>query len=164
MKTYRNMKPFSVFVWTCKAITVILIAGCHVPLTPIPSDEEAPVERIRISAITEFVPDGKQIKTLVELFDASDLSLKAPCVFRFELYEFSPVSSDPRGRRLTIWPDQDLNDPDINNKHWKEFLKGYEFVLPLDFFPEPQNKYILEASCLVDQNRYNDLFKIHYQP
>lgn len=152
---------------------IMVIAGCQTPRDPVRSDavpgEGSSIQRIRISAITEFVPNpaasgGTQVKTLVDLFNALGSPVKAPCVLRFELYEFCPVSSDPRGPRLLLWPDRNLNDPDANDEHWKEFLRGYEFMLPLDFLPRQGSKYILEATCLVNQRRYHDLFKMQYQP
>jgi hypothetical protein len=173
MKTYRNMKPFSVFGWICAATVVIVIGGCYDPHIPVQSDvlqeEDSTVERIHISAITEIVPDsaasdGMQIKTLVELFDPSGSPVEAPCVIRFEFYEFRPMSSDPRGRRLLIWPDQNLNEPGTNDEHWKDFLRGYEFFLPLEFTLQEGKKYVLEVTCLVNQQRYSDLFKMQYQP
>jgi len=173
MKTYRNGGLFSVFGWICVVTAVITIAGCRTPHVPVHSDvlmgEVSPLERIRISAISEFVPDstvsdGMQIKTLVELFDADDSAVKSPCVFRFEFYEFRPMSSDPRGNRLLIWPDQDLSDSDTNNEHWNEFLLGYEFFLPLELSLRQDKKYILEVTCLVNQKRYSDVFKMQYLP
>ncbi|MHC4287232.1 MAG: hypothetical protein ACYSN8_02195 [Planctomycetota bacterium] len=173
MKTYRNGGLFSVFGWICVATAAISIAACRTPHVPVRSDvlpgEVSPLERIRISAISEFVSDstvsdGMQIKTLVELFDADDSVVKSPCVFRFEFYEFRPMSSDPRGHRLLIWPEQDLSDSDTNDEHWNEFLLGYEFFLPLELSLQQDKKYILEVTCLVNQKRYSDVFKMQYLP
>jgi len=127
------------------------------------------VRRIRISAITEFVPDANapnrmQIKALIELFDVHGFSIKSPCTLRFEFYEFRSASSDPRGNRLLIWPDRDLSDPVINDNHWKHFLRGYEFFLPIDTPLQEGKKYVLEATCQIDQQRYSDLYKMEYQP
>jgi hypothetical protein len=80
------------------------------------------------------------------------------------LYEFQPLSSNPRGRRLSIWPEQDLNNPGTNDRHWQDFLRGYEFYLPLEFVPQPGKKYLLEVSCRVGQQRFNALFKMQFQP
>ena len=167
------MRPFFIFGWICAATLLIVVTGCRTSHLPAPSDvlpeSNSPVERIRISAITEFIQDSTttdrvQVKTLVELLNASGAPIEAPCVLRFELYEFSPLSSDPRGRRLLIWPNQNLSDPDTNKEQWKDFLRGYEFVLPVEFALERGKKYVLEATCLINQRRYSDLFKIQYQP
>jgi hypothetical protein len=126
------------------------------------------VERVRISALTEFVPvpsipDKVRIKTLIELIDPLDTSVKAAFTARFELYEFRPLSSNPRGRRLLIWPEQNLNDPGMNNEHWQDFLRGYEFYLPLEFVPQQGKKYLLEVNCTIGQRRLDDLFKMQYR-
>jgi hypothetical protein len=105
-----------------------------------------------------------QIKTLVELIDPLDTQVKSAFIARFELYEFQPLSSNPRGRRLSIWPEQDLNNPGTNDRHWQDFLRGYEFYLPLEFVPQPGKKYLLEVSCRAGQQRFHDLFKMQYQP
>jgi hypothetical protein len=169
MKTYKHRKSFSVFGRICAITAVIMTAGCHTPHAPVLTGEDSTVKQIRISAITEFVPDsavsnGMQIKTLVEISDAFDSPVKVPCVLRFEFYEFHPLSSDPRGKRLKIWPEQKLNDPNMNDEHWKDLLRGYEFFLPLEFALREGQKYVLEVTCQVDQQRHNDFFKMRYQP
>ena len=173
MKICRHRKPFAVLGRICVAIAAVIIFGCNASHAPVRSGDESgkdsSVERIRISALTEFVPNSAvsgqiQIKALVELVDIFDSSVKAPCVLRFELYEFRALSSDSRGRRLLIWPDENLIDSDTNDEYWKDFLRGYEFLLPLKFSPKQGKKYILEATCIVGQKRFNDIFKIQYQP
>ena len=164
MKIFRDRKPLSVLGWVYPAIAIIAIAGCSTQPTPMLSKADSSVDRVSISAITEFVQgsEGPQIKTLVEFSSASDLAVKTPCTFRFELYEFQPVSSDPRGRRVVIWPTIDLNDPHMIERHWKDFLRGYEFFLPLEFTPRQGGKYVLEVTCFVDQKRHSDLYKMQY--
>ncbi len=126
-------------------------------------------ERIRISALTEFVGpvdrSGRfQLKVLVEFLDTSDNPSRAVAMWRFELYAYHARSSDPRGRRIVIWPDYDLTASDAESGYWKDFLQGYEFYLPLEFVPAAGSKYVLEATCAKDQQRYSDLFKVHCQP
>lgn len=152
------------------AVAAVLFFGCDMPVVSVHSESRpGEVERIRISALTEFVPvpavpDKMQIKTLVELIDPLDTPIKTAFVARFELYEFRPLSSNPRGRRLAIWPEQDLNDPGTNDAHWEDFLRGYEFYLPLELVPQPGSKYLLEVSCMLEQQRFDALFKMQYQP
>ena len=151
------------FGWICLLAVVLNTVGCQSSRTV----NGSPIKDIRISAITEFVPDPAvadrmQIKVLVELLDKNGISIKAPCRLRFEFYEFHPLSSDPRGQRLLIWPNQDLNDSDMNDKHWEKFLRGYEFLLPLNTVLQSGNKYVLEVTCLSGQERYRDLLKIEY--
>jgi hypothetical protein len=149
----------------------LILLGCDMPSdVSVRSEIRAgEVERIRISALTEFVPvasspDRVQLKTLLELIDPRDTRLKTAFAARFELYEFKPLSSNPRGPRLAIWPEQDLLDPVKNDEQWEDFLRGYEFYLPLEFVPQPGKKYLLEVSCLVGQRRLGDLFKLQYRP
>jgi hypothetical protein len=127
-----------------------------------------PVQELRISALTEFVyiPNHPQVhlKVMTELLDASEQPVRQPCSWRFELYDFIPRSSEPRGFRLMIWPDQDLTVSGEEAAHWKEFLTGYEFYLPLDHELKPGKKYVLEATAMTEQRRYNDLYEIKYLP
>ncbi len=144
---------------------VIGITGCGTVQPAVQHGQDASIERIHISALTEFVtdsdqPDRVQLKVLLELFDAFDSPVSLPCILRFELYEFHSVSSDPRGKRLVIWPEKDLNETRKAEEHWKALLRGYEFYLPLDFMPWQNKKYVLEATCFADQKRHNDLFKM----
>lgn len=91
--------------------------------------------KVDIMPLTEFAGAGNgekpKIKVYVSLLDAFDCQIKAPAVFRFELYQKVPRSSEPKGRRILIWPDIDLNDAAENNKHWQDFLRAYQFDLPL---------------------------------
>ena len=155
------------FGWICLLSIVIGIVGCQSSNTVNGPVEGSPIKDIRVSAITDFIPDPAvadriQLKALIELLDKNGVSIKAPCRLRFEFYEFHPLSSDPRGQRLLIWPNQDLSDPDINSKHWEKFLRGYEFLLPFGMVLQNGNKYILEVTCLAGQERYSDLFKMEY--
>ena len=167
------MRPFFISGCFFALALMTVIAGCSTSHLPAPSDVlregDSAVERIRISAITELIQDstttdGVQVKTLVELLSASGEPIEAPCVIRFELYEFRPLSSDPRGRRLLIWPNQSLSEPDTNKEQWKDYLHGYEFFLPVEFALERGKKYVFEATCLINRRRYSDLFKIQYEP
>ena len=153
----------------CLWATMIGLTGCGTVQTSVQPvvqhGENVSIERINISALTEFVtdpalPDEVQLKVLLELFDAFDLPAPVPCILRFELYEFYPLSSDPRGKRLVIWPEKDLSNAENADEHWKDLLRGYEFYLPLGFMPQRDKKYVLEATCFADQKRHNDLFKV----
>ena len=106
---------------------------------------------IDIMPLTEFVcvdddEEASKIKVYVGLLDAFDCQIKTPGVFRFELYEYIPRSAEPKGRRIIIWPDIDLVDTVENNRHWRDFLRAYEFNL--DFKPKSSRSYILQATCL----------------
>ena len=162
---------YFVFGRLCTAVAVFMLFGCDMPSDVSAHSEiqAGEVDHVRISALTEFIPDasaaGKmQIKTLIELVDPLGTPVKTAFAARFEFYEFKPLSSNPRGSRLAIWPEQDLHDPAANDEHWEDFLYGYEFYLPLEFVPQPGKKYLLEVSCLAGRRRLGDLFKMQYRP
>ena len=115
----------------------------------------APV-KMDIMPLTEFVepnsPEGKtKIKVYVSLSDSFDCQVKSPCVFRFELYEHIQRSGEPKGRRLIIWPDMNLNNTVENNRYWRDFLRAYEFNF--DFEPQKTQNYILQVTCLCPNGR-----------
>lgn len=158
--------------WAWIIIPALLISGCETPVAQSAdpnSLEGFTVQRVRISALTDFVvsaddPQKSEIKTYVELMDAYDSQLKQPCIVRFELYEYKSLSSNPRGKRLIIWPDIDLTNPGNNNRYWKDYLRAYEFYLPLGFSPQPDKNYLLEATCLTAGKRFSGVLKTRYRP
>jgi hypothetical protein len=92
--------------------------------------------KIDVLPITSIVPasaaDGDaSINAYVCLIDAFESQIKAPVVFRFELFQRLQRSSDPKGKRLIVWPDIDLTDPAANNNLWQDFMRTYLFSLPL---------------------------------
>ena len=107
-------------------------------------------EKIHVLPLTEFTINQDtqegEINLFVSLLDAFNNQIKSPCTFRFELYQKIQRSSDPKGQRVMIWPDVDLNDPKINNEYWQDFFRAYEFKL--SFKPQAGQSYILEVSCL----------------
>ncbi|HAU36910.1 MAG TPA: hypothetical protein DCX07_04250, partial [Phycisphaerales bacterium] len=48
--------------------------------------------------------------------------------FRFELHEFVPNATDPKGRRLSTW-DVSVVDPKTNLLHWDGITRTYQFKL-----------------------------------
>lgn len=115
----------------------------------------APV-KADIMPLTEFVVSREaegdsKIRVYVALLDSFGSQVKSPAVFRFELYEYAHHSTQPRGKRIIIWPDMDLTVPPENNRHWRDFLRAYEFNL--HFEPESGHSYILQATCLCPDGR-----------
>jgi hypothetical protein len=107
--------------------------------------------KVDILPLTEFVSDSEEvkasgIKVYVSLLDAFDNQMKSPAVFRFELYKKVQRSAEPKGQRITIWPDIDLTEPGENNAYWRDFLRAYEFIL--DFEAAGKPSYILQVTCL----------------
>ncbi len=86
------------------------------------------------------------IRAYVSLMDRFGSQIKTPAVFRFELYEKISRSSEPKGKRIVIWPDFDLRGPVENNRHWQDFLRAYKF--DLDYKPQEGQNYILQVTCL----------------
>jgi hypothetical protein len=91
-----------------------------------------------------YQPDT--IMAYVALQDAVGSAVKAPAVFRFELYQFSPRSTDPKGKRLYMWDDISLDAFSENNKYWRDYLRAYEFKLQYDC-PDCK-RYVLEVTCM----------------
>jgi len=117
--------------------------------------EYVPV-KVDIMPLTEFTSAGdgekpSKIKVYVSLLDAFDCQIKTPAVFRFELYGRVPRSAEPKGRRVFIWPDINLNNAAKNNEHWQDFLRAYQFDLP--FEPKANQSYILQATSLCPGGR-----------
>lgn len=111
--------------------------------------EYGPV-KVDIVPLTEFAGAGDgekpKIKVYVSLLDAFDCQIKTPAVFRFELYDRVPRSAEPKGKRIFIWPDIDLNDAVKNDEHWQDFLRAYQF--DLDFEPRRNRSYILQVTSM----------------
>jgi len=114
----------------------------------------APV-KLDVLPLSEFVfvddIDRSGIDVYVSLLDHYGCQVKSPGTFRFELYEYVQRSAEPKGRRVTIWPDFDLNDPAANNEGWQDFLRAYEFNLPFD--QAGTQDYILEVTCFCPNGR-----------
>jgi hypothetical protein len=138
-------------------LAFVFCAGCSglpsVSLTPtdLPPCTRYGPARVDIIPLTSFVPaqdSGRNstINVYVCLLDSFDSQVKAPAVFRFELFEHIQRSADPKGKRIVLWPDLDLTDPTLNNNHWQDFLRAYLFSLPLQ---KPlAGASILRVTCL----------------
>jgi hypothetical protein len=145
----------------------LLVCGCAAPEPVEPTRVAAPVEReqptvarpavatngfaptqIEILPLTELVDSeqGARLSAYVSLLDAYGEKVKAPGTFRFELYEYVQRSSEPKGQRLAIWPDIDLNNPADNQEHWRDFLRAYEFSFASQV--SSGETYVLEVTCL----------------
>jgi hypothetical protein len=106
--------------------------------------------RIDVLPITSISPVSVAdrdfaITAYVCLLDAFDSSIKAPVVLRFELFQRLQRSTDPKGKRLLVWPDIDLTDPAVNNNLWQDFLRAYLFSLPLQ--KSSAENCILHVTC-----------------
>lgn len=161
------MRMFHLLSWLMCFVFLLPQAGCipsknpePLPVTANDSDlavyaRFAPV-KVDILPLTEFVDAGDEYKpstinAFVSLLDFYGCAEKSPGVFRFELYEYVPRSSGHMGGRIILWPDYDLTDPALNNHHWRDFLRAYEF--DLDFEPTTTRNYVLQVTCICPHGR-----------
>ena len=111
--------------------------------------------KMDILPLTEIVfneeTQQKQINIFVSLIDQFGSEIKSPCVFRFELNRKVQRSAEPKGSRVKIWDDADLIDPVNNNNYWRNYLRAYEFKLPIESLTE--QSYILEITCICPNNK-----------
>lgn len=113
--------------------------------------------KVDIMPLTEFILTTKakgspKLRIYVSLLDAFNCQMKSPGVFRFELYEQVLRSPEPKGRRIAI-RDIDLTDAAKNNHCWRDFLRAYEYEFNLDFEPQADQSYILQATFLSADGR-----------
>jgi len=136
---------FCLFFFAC----TLAYTGCR-PGMPSPAstaqNEDGPIAaalctryapvKIDITPLTEFVPADQTHRPRIDLYvillDQFGSAVKSPGRFHFELYEHVPRSAESKGKRLAMWPELDLADPVTNNEYWRDFLRAYEFTLPLD--------------------------------
>ena len=113
----------------------------------------AKIDILPLTGLIDLDDPGQQpqLRAYVSLLDSFGSQIKAPGVFRFELYEYVQRSSEPKGRRISIWPDTNLTAPVDNDTHWRDFLRAYEFILL--FEPTGDQSYILQATCLCPDGR-----------
>ena len=107
---------------------------------------------VEIMALTELVvgdseDESKKIKAYVSLVDFFGCQVKGPGVFRFELYRRVRHRSEPKGKRVAIWPDIDLIRLDKNNEYWQDFLRAYEFELDFEGAAADEQGYVLQVTC-----------------
>lgn len=113
-----------------------------------------------ISDIDEFGRFAK-ITAYVDVLDQFTTKLKTPGVFRFELYEFLSRQSDPKGKRVYMWDDYNLNNAVENQRYWQDSFRSYEFKLQLSQSLEKDKNYILLATFkTADGKRLSDEFKL----
>jgi hypothetical protein len=143
-------------------VAMFFLCGCEQQYSPAPRPEKEAITEFEtlndyqpVKAV--FLPlsdvrssdkaaDPDTITVYIALQDGAGSSVKAPVVFRFELYQFSPLSADPKGKRLYIWEDINLNTFKENNRYWRDYLRAYEFRL-LYNCPDCR-KYVLEVTCM----------------
>jgi|SRR4030042_498009 hypothetical protein len=112
--------------------------------------------KINILPLTEYTAAGSsgndsEIEVYVSLSDSFGSQIKSPAIFRFELYERVLRSAQPKGKRITLWPDIDLTNIAENENHWRDFFRAYEFNLPVT--SGSNQDCILQATCICPNGR-----------
>lgn len=158
-------------------LTLALSAGCEpgslAPLVSAGSRGDvlsayvaSGVHIVGLTEITQVAtgPWQGKLNVYVDLVDSFGCCVKSPGLFRFELYEFVPRSSQPEGKRIFFPPDIDLTDATENNKHWRDFLRAYQFELDLNFSPRPDESFVLEVTFTTPHGRrLRDTFHLRYE-
>jgi hypothetical protein len=108
----------------------------------------ARIDILPITSITSEPTSSSDfaINVYVCLLDSFGSQIKAPATFRFELFQQLQRSTNPKGKRIAIWPDIDLTDPTVNNNRWQDFLRAYLLSLPLQ--QRPADACILHVTCI----------------
>jgi hypothetical protein len=117
-------------------------------------DSDFAPDKIEIMPLTKMTIDSRQnaiIKVYVSLLDSFNCQKKWPGIFRFEIYQRTLRSTEPKGKRIFIWPDIDLTEANVNNSYWLDFLRAYQFELELE--AAAFQDYILQITCLSADNR-----------
>ena len=147
----------------------ILICGCGQPaMGPGNANCGFVADDVDIIGLTSVEqssekPNTSTISVYAALLDAFDSSFKFPATFRFELYQFVPRSSQPKGKRIIIWDDYDLNYAAANNRYWNDFLRAYHFELDLKSDLLEKGTYVLQVTCLTaESRRLTDIFELDY--
>jgi hypothetical protein len=145
-------------------IIISVASGCESPPPIRPSTTSAiqtygneqvcgyPPARIKITPLTELAVNESEetlkLQLYVDVLDEFDSRIKAPLIFRFELYEYVPRSSEEKGKRNIIWPDINLTEPERNNEYWRDFLRCYRFTLDVGEEIEENHSYVLQTTCI----------------
>jgi hypothetical protein len=149
-------------------IVILSCGGCEKPVSPekkiVQPDSESqknlvysrysPVKAdiLPLTGVVKTDNEEKlQLNLYISLLDAFGTQLKSPCIFRLEMYQKVQRSAEVKGVRLVIWPDMNLVEPEENNKYWRNYLRAYEFSLPLD--KQTGQSFIVEVTCLCPNDK-----------
>ena len=160
------MNRLVALVPTVKVVSIILIAMLLTACEPIVSkspnlaacdpelfdiQNQYLAQDIDILPLTDFEhASGEENQTKLNIFcallDGFGCQIKSPGTFRFELFEFVPRSSQPKGKRIAFWHDIDLVDSAQNDAYWKDHMRSYNF--DFKFSPDPGKAYLLQVTCI----------------
>ena len=157
MRENKTKKQYILRFLVYVIIFVCSLGGCrYVPIGSKkgvaiqPEQGFQPTKVILQASFTHIVPkqtkanQAGQIETYIRLTDQFGDPLKALGRFHFELFEYRPAASDPRGRRFSINGVQkfDLTEIDANQRHWDSITGNYRFTLKLPNTPDGPPKTI----------------------
>ena len=116
------------------------------------------IDRAHVIGLTsiESKPDDDSSSVLtvyLSLQDSFASSIKVPAIFWFELYEYVPRSPNPRGTRLYLSGEIDLNSLSVNNDYWEDFLRAYKFTMDATVKYDPSATYVLQITCVTPDGR-----------
>ena len=156
----------TVILW---AVSVLTIAGCGRDSAVVTGpDDKCPyavyapsdLDIMPLTGIEKSENDNSaEITVYLSLKDEFDTQMKAPCSIRFELFDKLYRTADPRGKRIKIWPEVNLEAPDANHQYWLEFLRAYKFTLAVKNYTG--SALIIQATCIFpDGRRLNSDFDL----
>ena len=146
-------------------ILMLTAAGCQIN-TPqgglLAGDQPAfQVSKVRLlPSFTKFKPadPGKDqpasIEAYVELNDQFGDALKALGQFRFELFEYRPAFSDPRGKRFADKGLQliDLTKVQTNQQHWDSITRSYHLNVNLPAEAVGLKQLVLQVTFITESD------------
>ena len=93
------------------------------------------------------------ILAFVELADGYGDPIKALGTFRFEIFQYRPAVSDPRGKRLEVdgMQEFDLSDSQANQEYWDSITRSYRIGLTVSDLPGSVDKLALQVTFLTDR-------------
>ena len=105
-----------------------------------------------------------RIKLFIDVADSFGDNMKAPGVFRLELYEYRNLSAENIGVRIYDWPEIDLSDSTVNQSFWQDSLRSYMFSLDIDRKLEKTAKYVVLVTFISGggQLRFTNTRTIEY--
>lgn len=155
---------FYIHFFSAAAILLLTAVGCEPTSTsrpqPTPGDsgiyEQYQPQKALFLPLTEIKPPKQQFTTetitaFVALQDTGNSAIKAPGIFRFELYQYAPRTAEGRGKRLQLWDDINLTNFPENNNHWRDYLRAYEFELEYEFAAD--GKFVLEVTFISSESK-----------
>ena len=137
--------------------TALLAVGCGRLAGPFASPQRH--DGVRLLTLTAFEPDVPDEGTILRVF-VQPADADAGATYRFELYELKPYNTNPRGRRLMLWPEIAAVRRTDSTTHWRPHVGAYEFELPMHT-PSDGQRLVLEVTALLeDGTRQSDMLTL----